>query len=101
MKTKLDNKIAGLQNVERQLITDREHNHFQVVTIAWRGDSFYYTVTLHFDIKPDTGKVWIQVNWTEDDVAQMLIDRGVAKEDIVLGWIFPAMRKFYGDALVY
>jgi hypothetical protein len=42
-------------------------------------------ILLHFQIKP-SGKVWILANWTEDDVAKALIDLGVKKEDIVLGF---------------
>ena len=51
---------------------------------------------MHFDIKDQ--KVWVQCNWTEIDVAQELIGQGVEKQDIVLGFIPAAERKYTGYA---
>ena len=41
-----------------------------------------------------SGKIWIQQNMTEIRVAQELVNRGIAKTDIVLGFQAPEMREY-------
>lgn len=94
-----DYKQAGAQE-ETFIITDREHNHFQVLSAGWLDeDNFTMGIVLHFQIKPD-GKVWILANWTEDDVAQALVDRGIPHSDIVLGFHPKYVRQHTGYAVV-
>lgn len=91
-------KQAGAPG-ETYLITDREHNHFQVLSAGWQDeDNFTMGILLHFFIKPD-GKIWILANWTEDDVAQALVNRGVSKTDIVLGFHPKYVRQHTGFAV--
>ena len=88
------------QNIEEHLITDYEHGHFQLLRTGWADENTYRMgILLHFQIKP-SGKVWILANWTEDDVAKALIDLGVAKEDIVLGFQPEFVRPYSGYAVV-
>jgi alpha-D-ribose 1-methylphosphonate 5-triphosphate synthase subunit PhnL len=47
-----------------------------------------------FRIAIKDGKIWIQHNMTEIDLAQELVRLGVPKEDIVLGFHSPFMRQF-------
>jgi hypothetical protein len=47
---------------------------------------------LHLDIKD--GKIWIQWNGTEDDIAAELVACGVPKHDIVLGFHTPLLRQY-------
>ena len=84
--------------VETHLITDDRHHQYQVLR-SWRSenDVLKLRIVLHFHIKPD-GKVWILANWTEDDVAQALMERGVAKSDIVLGFQPEYVRSVSGYA---
>lgn len=89
---------SGKQEFEKQVLIDREHLHFQVQCLGWIGDKFIHNVQLHFDIKPD-GKIWIQQNWTEDDVAALLLQRGVAREDLVIGFQPPRYRALSGYAV--
>ena len=46
---------------------------------------------MHLDIK--NKKIWIQQNTTEFDVANELIDMGIPKHDIVIGFHTPKMRQ--------
>ena len=46
----------------------------------------------HLDIKG--GKIWIQWNGTEDDIAAELVALGVPKHDIVLGFHTPLLRQY-------
>ena len=52
---------------------------------------------MHFDIID--GKIWIQRNMTEIDVAEALIEQGVSKSDIVLGFLSPKMREYSDYAI--
>lgn len=69
--------------LETQVIFDREHDHYQLVSLGWQGQRRFYSCLMHLDIK--NGKVWIQRNQTDQLIAQKLAAMGVAREDIVLG----------------
>ncbi len=79
-------------DIEVEKIFDTEHDHYQVVHVGWDGDNWLHSCILHIDIKG--GKIWLQWNGTEDDIAADLVTAGVAKEDIVLGFQSPFMRQF-------
>ena len=69
-----------------------ENDHYQIVNMGWDGHRRLYGCTIHIDIKD--GKIWIQHNMTEIDLAEELGKLGVPKEDIVLGFHSPFMRQF-------
>lgn len=87
-------KPVNLPDVESMVIIDRENNHFQLLRIGWQEEQYVFTVVFHFDIKD--GKIWFQRNITEREVVDELMDRGVAKEDIVLGFRPPYARPYTG-----
>jgi predicted acetyltransferase len=64
----------------------------------WDGDRRVYGCVLHLDIKK--GKTWIEQNMTEMRVAQELQERGVGKEDIMLGFQTPGMRTYTDYAII-
>jgi XisI protein len=90
----------NLQNgIEEHLISDFEHGHFQLLRSGWADKAtFRMGILLHFQLKTD-GKIWILANWTEDDVAQLLMQRGVQKQDIVLGFQPEYIRPYSGYAV--
>jgi len=63
-----------------------------VVNVGWSNQRRDYGCVMHLDIKED--KIWLQYNGTEIDIAQELVDLGVPKSDIVLGFQAPYRRKF-------
>ena len=79
------------EGIERETILDVSNDHYQLVNVGWRGERRIYGCLLHFDIKK--GKIWIQQNWTENNVAQELVDLGVSQNDIVLGFQSPYKRQ--------
>ncbi len=87
---------ANQPNIESQVIADRSNNHFQLLRIGWEGETYIFTVVFHFDIKD--GKIWFQRNITEREVVDELMERGVAREDIVLGFRPPYARPYTGFA---
>jgi hypothetical protein len=82
-------KYANIQG-GNQLIVDKDNHRYQVVTIGWEGNRFIHDCPMHFDII--NGKIWVQQNMTEWEVGDMLELRGVAKNDIVAGFLPPDLR---------
>jgi hypothetical protein len=55
-----------------------------------------YSVPLHLSL--ENGKIWIQQNNTDREIASELMDLGVPASDIVLGFHPPAARHLTGFA---
>jgi hypothetical protein len=89
-------KPVNLQGVESKVITDIKNNNFQLVRIGWNGKQHIFNVVLHFDII--NSKIWFQCNNTDRDVVDELMEQGVEKTDIVLGFQPPYARGFLGFA---
>lgn len=83
--------------VRLNTVVDRQHNHFQLISIGWHNNRFVYTVAFHFEII--NGKVWIQQNNTDVMIADELMERGIPKSDIVLGFVPEAAREAGGFAV--
>ncbi|MBW4670940.1 MAG: XisI protein [Cyanomargarita calcarea GSE-NOS-MK-12-04C] len=81
-------------DVECQVVFDRENDHYQILDVGWEGLNRIYNCSIHIDIKD--GKIWIQRNMTEADLAQELLEMGVVKEDIILGLHPPYKRPYTG-----
>jgi hypothetical protein len=84
-------------DIEIQTVFDADQDHYQVVAIGWDKEERVYGCSIHLDIKNE--KIWIQVNNTELDIGQDLIEMGIPKEDIVIGFQPPYMRSFSGYAI--
>jgi XisI protein len=82
------------QDVEVQLVMDTVRDHYQWMNVGWEEFKRIYHCFIHLDIKD--GKIWIQQNWTEDDLAADLVEMGVPPEDIVLG-LQPPFKRPYTD----
>lgn len=89
---------VGDDSVDVQLIFDTQHDHYQWMNVGWHGSKRVYHCFIHFDIKD--GKIWLQQNYTDQDLAEELVKMGVPREDIVLGLHPPYKRPFtnYGVA---
>ncbi len=81
-----------------QLIFDKENHHYQVLNIGWKEQKRIYGVIIHVDFKDD--KIWIQRDGTEVGIANELVNAGVPKKDIVLGFLAPYKRKFTEFAVI-
>ena len=78
--------------VETYQVIDCENDHYQLLSDSWSKNHRYYGCILHFDIRQ--GKVWVQHNGTEHPIADELMELGVPKEDIVLGFHAPELREY-------
>lgn len=78
--------------IETEIISDNEHDHYQIVHVGWQKNRRVYGCALHIDIKQD--KVWIQYNGTDRHIAEELVELGIPKNNIVLGFQPPERRAF-------
>jgi hypothetical protein len=80
------------KGVETQIVVDMEHDHYQLLNVGWEDEHRIYGCVLHIDIKGN--KVWIQQNNTEHRVADELVELGIPKNQIVIGFHSPYKRQF-------
>jgi XisI protein len=78
--------------IQAQIIIDAEHDHYQLVYVGWRNSKRIYGVILHIDIID--GKIWIQQDGTEIGAANELVELGVPRQEIVLGFDPPNLRQY-------
>ena len=83
---------ASNSGIERQTIFDPIRHHYQLMYVGWKNKKRYYSLILHFDIKDD--KILIQHDGTEIGYADELVKLGVPREDIVLAFHEPSLRKY-------
>ncbi len=85
------------QGVDSQMILDTDRDHYLLLDVGWQDKKYVYAVFVHIDIKD--GKIWIQRNNTEINLAERLQVKGVSSSDIVLGLHSPFLRQFSGYAI--
>jgi hypothetical protein len=95
LETMQDVKIA-YGEIAHQLIVDLERQRFQVMLIGWKGKTRYHSVLVHIAIRNNL--IWIEEDNTELEIANLLVERGVPKERIVLGYHAMYMRPYTGFA---
>lgn len=82
--------------VEIEQVIDSQRDHYELLTVGWNKQQRIHGSLLHIDIKD--GKLWIQHDGAEEGVANVLVDMGVPKDDIVLAFHAPYKRPFTGFA---
>lgn len=84
-------------DIEREVVFDEERGHYELMNVGWEGKKRIHYSVIHFDIKD--GKIWLQHNATDQEVTEELVEGGIPREKIVLGFIPPQSRKFtkYGQ----
>lgn len=82
--------------IKHRILIDKDNNSFQVLSSGWNNRRYVFGPLFHFDIID--GKIWMQCNNTEWEVVDYLMEHGVERSDIVLGFIPPEVRQFSGFA---
>jgi hypothetical protein len=80
-----------------QVIFDDERGQYLVLDIGWNGNNYLHATPIHLSLIGD--QVWIQYDDTEEGIATELMDAGIPKEAIVLGFRHPKLRKYTGFAV--
>ncbi|MEL6696964.1 MAG: XisI protein [Bacteroidota bacterium] len=84
------------EGVSFQIIIDQERGHYQLMRVGWFQGRYIHNCLIHFNIRNE--KVWIMQNNTEKLVADELIQLGLVKSDIVLGFRPKEVRQYTGFA---
>lgn len=95
-KPYIDISYANVK-VKNRAAFDTETDQYIILSEGWENTQHLHEVLIHVEIMD--GKVWIQMDGTEDGVAEELIQSGIPKEDIVLGFHKPSIRPYTGFAV--
>jgi XisI protein len=87
------------------LLSETLRERYQLLAIGWNQQKRIYGTTIHLDIQDE--KIWIQQNTTEfvretsalRNLASDLVEMGVPKQDIAIGFHTPKMRQLTGFAV--
>ena len=83
--------------VKAEVIIDSAKDHYQLLYIGWDGSRRVHDVAVHIEIVDD--KVWLQRDNTDLVVADDLVEWGIPREAIVLGFRQPQLRQYTGYAV--
>jgi XisI protein len=96
LRSYLDITYANIDLKNRQIF-DRETDRYIILSEGWQ-QQHLHSCLIHVEII--NNKVWIQLDNTEDGIAEELITAGIPKSDIVLGFHEPEIRQYTGFAIV-
>ncbi|NER93137.1 MAG: XisI protein [Symploca sp. SIO1B1] len=82
---------------DSQVLLDDERGRYLILDIGWNDQNYLHATPIHLDLIGD--KIWIQYDDTEEGIATDLLEAGVPKEDIVLGFRHPKIREYTGFAV--
>ncbi|MEW5987073.1 MAG: XisI protein [Chloroflexota bacterium] len=83
--------------IDQELVFDKERDHYELLSIGWEGARRIHHSVIHIDIRGD--KVWLQQDNTDAAIAEELVERGIPKTDIVLGFQPEHRRPYTGYAV--
>jgi hypothetical protein len=84
-------------NAKLEAIFDNEHNRYQVLLNGWTEHKRSFHIVAQIDIRDSF--IWVQQDNTELELVNRLLERGIAKERIVLGFHAPYKRPDTGFAV--
>lgn len=83
--------------IECKAIFDSENDSYLLITLGWDGIKRIHGCLVHIDIID--GKIWVQRDDTEDGVTYELVNAGIPKDQIVLGFHPENVRPYTGYAI--
>jgi ketopantoate reductase len=84
-------------DIETEVIFDEANDHYELIHAGWNRTYRVHGAVLHIDIR--NGKVIIQHDGTPDAVAEILVERGIPRDRIVLAFKPPEIRPYTGFAV--
>jgi hypothetical protein len=80
-----------------RLVFDSEHEVYQWLQHGWEGMQRIFAVLVHLELRQNL--IWVECNNVEPSVVDVLLEKGVPKEQIVLGFQAPYKRATSGFAI--
>lgn len=84
-------QMPSIGQINTTPVFDERNDNYMVVDMGWDPTGRVHAVVLHLHLQNE--KVWVEVDETETGITQELLDAGIPKEDIVLGFYRPERRK--------
>lgn len=78
--------------IESEAVFDETRDHYELMQVGWTGKRRIHGSVLHIDIR--NGKVYIQHDGIQGGVAEELVEAGIPRDDIVLAFHPPSVRKY-------
>jgi XisI protein len=79
-------------HVQCRPVFDRERQSFLLITEGWQGAKRIHGCLVHIDIIE--GKIWIQRDDTDGGITYALVEAGIPKDQIVLGFQEASVRPY-------
>lgn len=86
-------------DVETQKIIDDENGHYLLFSVGWENSHWIYATFVHIDVKPN-GRVWLQNDGTDLRIADMMVENGIPRNNIVIGFQAPHARRLMEEYAV-
>lgn len=86
--------VGGQPGVETVTVLDPEHDQYGLFQVGWQSDAPRRVLRPVFFARIKGGKVWVEEDNTDFTLADLLMDAGVRREDIVLGFLHPDERRY-------
>ena len=98
MESYVSKTKTQLPEEEIYAVTDDEHGNYLIFRSVWQNNSRSYGYFIHARIK--NGKVYVEYDGTdyEEGFTGFFEEKGIPKEDIVLAFHPPIVRKYTGYA---
>jgi hypothetical protein len=87
---------ARHNGVEIQRLFDDASRNYALVYLGWENNCRVQKTSLHLRIKD--GKIWVEVDDTDRGIANVLLHAGVPRQDIVLAFHAPELRRLVESA---
>jgi hypothetical protein len=84
-------QMPSIGQINTTPVFDEHNDNFMVVDMGWDPTGRVHAVVLHLHLMNE--KVWVEADETESGITQELLDAGIPKEDIVLGFYRPERRR--------
>ena len=79
--------------IDYVFIKDEKQGHYLVFLDGCVDNTVVYNLVIHVEVKKN-GRVWLKHDGTEYEVGQLLLDNGLPKSDLVVGWLSPLERSW-------
>ncbi|MEB3309665.1 MAG: XisI protein [Snowella sp.] len=87
----LASQTPNPQGVDSVLAFDGQRDQYIWFQVGWAEEERVNGISVYVRIKNE--KIYIEEDWTEEGIATELLRKGVPKEDIVLAFYAPEVRK--------
>lgn len=89
---KMSEGQGARDGLETLAVCDDRRGRYLLVNVGWQLGRHVDAITVH--VRLQDGKVWLEDDMTNLAIADMLVEAGIPKKKIVLGFHSPERRKY-------